>query len=111
MIGHITAPALDDVPATFSYRIVTGLLREELGFDGVVVTDALSMGAVAGVTDGEIAVKALLAGADLLLMPGNLEEAAAGVEAALEEGTLTWERLDQSVLRILELKIRKNILS
>ena len=104
MIGHLTVPALDDAPAPFSCRIVTELLREELGFGGVVVTDALSMGALADYGCGEAAVLAIQAGVDLLLCPEDPEEALQALLDALEEGSLTTERIDESVLRILAMK-------
>jgi beta-N-acetylhexosaminidase len=110
MLGHLIVPSIDDVPATLSHTIVTGLLRDKLGFDGVVITDSLAMNAVADhYTTAEIAVKALQAGADILLGPKSLEKAADGIMAALESGELTMERIDESVMRILLLKIGKGI--
>jgi beta-N-acetylhexosaminidase len=110
MIGHLIVPSIDDVPATLSYTIVTGLLREKLGFDGVVITDSLAMNAVADhYSTAEIAVKALQAGADILLGPKSLEKAAKAIMDALETGELTIERIDESVMRILVLKIEKGI--
>jgi len=105
MTGHLIVPALDEAPATFSHAIVTGLLREELGFSGVVITDSLSMAAVTGHADtGELCVLALEAGCDLLLDPVNLADGIQGILDALESGRLSEERLDESVLRILRLK-------
>jgi beta-N-acetylhexosaminidase len=110
MLGHLIVPTIDDVPATLSHTIVTGLLRDKLGFDGVVITDSLAMNAVADhYTTAEIAVKSLQAGADILLGPKSLEKAADGIMAALESGELTMERIDESVMRILLLKIGKGI--
>ncbi len=106
MIGHLTVPALDALPAPFSYRIVTELLREELGFGGVVVTDALAMGALADYGCGEAAVLAIQAGVDLLLCPEDPEEALQALLDAVGEGTLTVGRIDESVLRILRMKLR-----
>lgn len=108
MIGHITLPALDpDHPATISRTIITGLLREQLGFDGVVITDALRMGALSGVGYGaaETAVMAVEAGCDLLLAP---EEPDAVVRALLER--IDDARLDESVRRILIMKLRRGII-
>lgn len=106
MTGHILLPALDaENPATLSYAVTTELLREQLGFDGVIITDALEMGALAGYTDGEIAVRAIEAGADLLLSP---TDASAAIEAVTRE--ISPERLDESVLRILLLKLEKGII-
>ncbi|MFE9632848.1 glycoside hydrolase family 3 protein [Streptomyces sp. NPDC006463] len=109
MTAHIVFPALDPSgdPATLSRPIVTGILRERLGFRGVVVTDALDM---AGVRqkygDERVPVLALKAGCDQLLNPPDLGLAYRSVLAAVETGELTRERIDESVLRILELKAR-----
>ncbi|GLU49681.1 glycoside hydrolase family 3 protein [Nocardiopsis ansamitocini] len=112
MIAHVFMPELDDSgePATLSPGIVTGILREELGYDGVVSTDALNMEGVRQThDDGEIAVMAVLAGADQLLMPPDLATAHAAVVSAVEEGRITEERLDESVLRVLRLKLRRGL--
>ncbi|MEU9251322.1 glycoside hydrolase family 3 N-terminal domain-containing protein [Streptomyces sp. NPDC048270] len=112
MTAHIVFPALDPSgdPATLSRPIVTGILRERLGFRGVVVTDALDM---AGVRqkygDDRVPVLALLAGCDQLLNPPDLGLAHRSVLAAVESGELTEERIDASVLRILELKARRGL--
>lgn len=108
MVGHIAAPALDgDTPASLSYPIVTELLRGELlqGGDVLVVTDSLAMGAITEqYTPAEAAVQALNAGCDILLMPDGLTEAFDGVVAAVENGTISEERLNESVARILRVK-------
>ena len=107
MVGHIAVPAVtgDSTPASLSRAVVTGLLREELGFDGLVITDALSMGGIARYhTSGEAALAALQAGCDLLLMPLDLGEAYRAVLSAAEDGTIPTGRLDESVIRILEYK-------
>ncbi len=107
MTAHILLPQLDaENPATLSYAVTTELLRGTLGFDGVIITDALEMGALAGYTDAEIAVRAIEAGADLLLAPND---PAAAIEAVTRE--ITPERLDESVLRILLLKLEKGIIA
>ena len=105
MIGHLIVSAVSDEPALFSYALVTELLREELGFTGVVITDALEMGALGGYAAGETAVKAVLAGVDLLLCPHDPEAAVSALEQAVAEGTLTEERIRESVLRILRMKL------
>ena len=111
MIGHLTASELDSEPAPFSYRIVTELLREELGFDGVVMTDSLQMEAVSDhYGSGEAALKALGAGVDMLLCPADLAEAVETLEHAAQMGTLSEERLNESVLRILSLKEARGLL-
>ncbi|MFB9721853.1 glycoside hydrolase family 3 protein [Planobispora longispora] len=113
MSAHVVMPKLDPSgdPATLSKPILTGLLRQRLGFEGVVSTDALDM---AGVRkkygDGEVAVRAILAGADLLLMPPDYRKAHAAVLAAVESGRIPAERLDESVRRLLTLKAGRGIL-
>ncbi len=109
MAAHISLPAVDDsgLPSSLSERIITGLLREQLGYDGVVITDALEMGAVANTfSSSEAAVKAVRAGCDMLLMPYSFSSAYEGVLAAVESGEIPEERIDESVMRILRCKIR-----
>jgi beta-N-acetylhexosaminidase len=92
-------------PASLSERIVGGLLRGELGFDGAVITDALSMESVRERGEpGMTAVAALRAGCDLLLMPADLPAAYDAVLSAVESGSIPESRLDESVRRILRLK-------
>lgn len=111
MIGHLTVTDMEDVPALFSYRIVTQLLREEMGFDGVIITDSLKMKAVTDFYDsGQAAVLAVQAGVDILLCPADLEEAANALLDAVETGGISEERLNESVLRILRLKEEMGIL-
>ncbi len=114
MIGHISVPDItgDMVPATLSHTVVTDILRQELGFEGLVITDSLAMEAVTDHwTPGEAAVLALQAGCDLLLMPQGLQEAYDAVLAAVEDGTLTEARIDESVRRVLECKAEWGILT
>ncbi|MGY6657617.1 glycoside hydrolase family 3 protein [Amycolatopsis sp. TRM77291] len=114
MSAHIQFPSLDPSgePATLSKPILTGKLREELGYRGVVVTDSLSMDAVREMhTDAEIPVLALKAGIDQLLMPVNLELAINSVLDAVRKGELTEQRIDESVLRVLKLKLNRGILT
>jgi len=109
MTGHIAVPALEsgDVPATLSPAILTGLLRNELDFKGLVITDALGMGAIVnGFGGGEAAVRALEAGADTLLMPSDADAAIRAVVAAVQSGRLTRQRIRSSVARILSAKER-----
>ena len=110
MAGHITVPDIDDKPATLSHAIITGLLREELGWDGVVITDGLDMGALSGLSEGEKCVLCFAAGADILLGVSDLPEAVAAMERALQEGVLTEEQIDKSVLRVLKLKLEHGII-
>lgn len=108
MVGHISLPNVtgDETPASLSHEIVTKRLREQMGYDGVVVTDAMNMGAVAeNYEPAEAAVKALQAGVDLILMPEDFRAAYQGVMDAVEDGTLSKKRIDQSLRRILRLKL------
>lgn len=106
MVGHqITTASGDNLPGDLSHIVVTEWLRNELGFSGITITDSHSMGAVTGVyTSGEASVLAIEAGIDIILMPNSLADAVAGVEQAVESGRLTEDRIDESVLRILEKK-------
>ena len=107
MTAHITTPnaTTDGLPASLSYTMITERLRGELGFQGVIVTDALEMSAIKNhFTPAESAVAALRAGVDVLLMPSDLRAAFDGVVQAVEDGTLSEERLNESVRRILTLK-------
>ena len=112
MMGHLTLPQIDEQPALFSSAIVTDLLRVEMGFQGVVMTDALEMAAIADYYSSAItAVKAVSAGVDMLLVPVNLTDSVNALENAVNNGTITEERIDRSVARILALKIRRGILN
>lgn len=108
MLGHVIFPALDpDNAATFSKPIVQGVLREDLGFDGVIVTDAMDMGGAARPEGpAEACVSALLAGVDQILMPSDLHSAYAAVLDAVRNGKLDRERLRESARRILRLKLK-----
>jgi beta-N-acetylhexosaminidase len=106
MAAHIIMPALDPsgAPASVSEPIVTGLLRNTLHYNGVVVTDALSAAALEGIPTDQRALRAFEAGDDLLLMPENLGASIDAIRQALQSGEITMARLDRSVLRILRLK-------
>ncbi|MBV8820638.1 MAG: glycoside hydrolase family 3 C-terminal domain-containing protein, partial [Acidobacteriaceae bacterium] len=109
MTAHMAVPALDPdgVPATVSSKILTDLLRNELHFRGLIVTDAMNMQGLTQMFDtGEAAVRSLEAGADVLLMPVKAEDAIAGVMAAVRSGRLTKARIDQSALKVLQAKAR-----
>lgn len=110
MIGHITVPDVDDRPASMSKKLTTDLLREELGFDGVVITDGLQMKAAGAEPDGEKAVRCLEAGADLLLEIADVEGTVQALEKAVADGRLTEARIDESVLRVLHLKMEHGLL-
>ena len=109
MVGHITVTAVDDEPATISHEVITGLLREELGWDGAVVTDSLDMGALAGYEIGEVCVKYLEAGGDIMLGIPDLAAALTALETAVTEGRLTEQRIDESALRVLMQKLSHGI--
>ena len=114
MSAHIAVPALDDpgIPATLSPKILTGILRDELGFKGIVVTDALEMGGIVqGFPGGQASVMALEAGSDVLLMPQDGESAINAVEAAVKSGKLTQKRIEESVMRILTAKAHLGLAS
>ena len=113
MSAHIAFPALtgSNEPATLSAAVLTGLLRDSLRFPGLVVTDALMMGAiVAKYGAGEATVRAFLAGSDLLLIPADADSAVLAMTAAVASGRVTRERLAQSVRRVLEIKRRLGLL-
>jgi beta-N-acetylhexosaminidase len=107
MVGHIAYPALDaeGLPASLSRAITYGQLRTDLGFTGVIVTDDLAnMGAVAAWTSGERAVRALLAGSDLLLNPGDVAAAVSAIEAAVADGRVSEQVIDGALARLIGLK-------
>ena len=108
MAAHISAPRVtgDDTPASLSKTMITDILRGQMGYDGIVVTDAMNMGAVTEqYTSAQAAVKALQAGADVVLMPEDFQEAYQGVLDAVKDGTLTEQRIDESVTRIVTVKV------
>lgn len=106
MVGHVTYTSLDpERPASLSPVIVKGLLREHMGYEGLIITDALGMKAVTGdYSSGEAAVLAIQAGHDLLLMPAHFQNALKGVLAAVAKGEIAESRIDESVMRILRFK-------
>jgi beta-N-acetylhexosaminidase len=109
MTAHIALPRAygDSAPATLKAEVMTGLLRDTLGFRGLTVTDALTMDGVArGYGVAESAVRAVRAGDDILLMPGDAAAAIDAVVAAIDAGTLSRAPVDAAVRRILELKVR-----
>jgi beta-N-acetylhexosaminidase len=112
MSAHISYPNAtgNDLPATVSRQLISGLLRDELGFDGVVITDALNMDAVARRLMGrDLAVEAILAGADIVLKPLEPEAAHAALVDAVVSGKLSRGRLEESVERILQLKLTSGL--
>ncbi len=112
MVGHISVPQVtgDDTPASLSSTMIS-ILRDDLGFDGLIITDSMQMEAITDrYSSAEAAVMAIQAGVDIILMPENLEEAAEGIIEAVENGEISEERIAESVLRILEVKIERGIL-
>ena len=107
MAAHIAAPGVtgNDLPATLSYTLITEKLRNEMGFDGVVISDAMTMQAITDLYSAEeAAVKAIQAGVDIILSPDGYKEAFNGLYNAVKSGVISEERINESVLRILELK-------
>ena len=107
MVGHVDLPSIVEgaAPASLSSAVVQGMLRDTLGFTGIIVTDSLAMGAITDrYSAAEAAVAALAAGCDIPLMPENFREAYQGVLDAVAAGELTEERIDESVTRILKVK-------
>ncbi len=108
MAGHISAPELtggDSLPASMNEQILTGILREQLGYNGIIITDAMNMASISDYwTSDEAAVKALKAGADMILMPEDFETAYEGVIAAVQDGTIDIRRIEDSLRRIYRVK-------
>lgn len=105
MVGHLIVPDIDELPATLSYKITTEMLRNEMHFDGIAITDSLAMSSIAdnyGV--GESAVMSIKAGIDMLLDPTDIDTAIDAVVQAVESGDITEDRIDDSVRKILALK-------
>ena len=114
MISHMSLPEVtgNNEPCDFSYTVVTELLRHELGFEGLVVTDSHEMGAISYYYDcGEAALRAVQAGCDAILMPMSKTDAFETILAAVQDGTLTEERINESTLRILSLKYKYGIIA
>ena len=114
MVAHITTPnaTSDGLPASLSYEMITEKLRRELRFQRLVVTDSLAMEAITdSYSAAEASLMAFQAGADVLLMPADQGEAYDALLAAVQDGTISQERLDESVLRILQLKENYGLIS
>ncbi|MBD5156872.1 MAG: hypothetical protein HDT13_04485 [Butyrivibrio sp.] len=109
MMGHISLPNVlsDNTPATLSYDIITGILRNELGYDGIIITDAMRMSAVSEkYSSAEAAVMAIKAECDMVLMPVDFNEAYQGVLNAVKSGEISIERIEASLMRIYRVKCR-----
>lgn len=112
MVSHMSLPNVvgDDTPCSLSGAVINDLLRNQLGYDGIVITDALDMSAITdSYSSAEAAVKAIEAGADMLLMPENFEEAYQGVLDAVQNGTISEDRINESLKRIYRVKYRDRI--
>lgn len=109
MVGHLSLPQVtgSGIPASISPDVVQGILRNDIGYEGVVVTDSLSMGALLEFcAPADVAVAAIEAGCDIALMPSDFSAAYAGLVDAINTGRIPMERIDQSLVRILSLKLR-----
>lgn len=109
MVSHISVPMVtgDYTPCSLSYKMVTEILRGKLGYDGIIVTDAMNMGAIVEkYASDEAAVAAVNAGVDVILMPADFHRAAEGVLSAVDRGEISEGRIDESVRRIIEVKLR-----
>ena len=110
MIAHLAVPAFEpnpEVPATLSHNIMTGLLRDQLGYKGIIITDAMDMGGVTNLyPPGDAAIRSVEAGADVELMPPVPDAAMDALERAVKTGQISEKRIDESVRRILEAKER-----
>lgn len=109
MVGHISFPAItgDNTPASLSPRIVQDILREQMGYDGVVITDAMNMGAITNnYSSSDAAMNAFVAGCDIILMPKDFSQAYEGMLQAVSEGVISERRIDESVRRILKVKLK-----
>lgn len=112
MVGHLSAPALtgDNTPCSLSSAVVTDILRNELNFKGVIISDALNMSAITEYHESdEAAIMALRAGCDMLLMPEDFEKAYNGVLQAVQDGTISEERINDSLRRIYRIKYADKI--
>lgn len=111
MVGHLIVPDIDEVPATLSYKIATGILRDELKFEGVAITDSFEMESIAdNYSVDDAVVMSVKAGMDMILQPKNMASAVNSIEQAVADGELSEDRIDESVRRILTLKESRGLL-
>ena len=106
MVGHLIVPDIDEVPATLSYKIATGILRDELKFEGVAITDSFEMESISD----DAVVMSVKAGMDMILQPKDMASAVNSIEQAVADGELSEDRIDESVRRILTLKESRGLL-
>jgi beta-glucosidase-like glycosyl hydrolase/CubicO group peptidase (beta-lactamase class C family) len=113
MVAHLNIPALDDssrLPSTLSKKIITGLLKEDLGFYGLIFTDALDMkGVTNSIPSGQIELKALIAGNDVLLLPADVPKAIQTIKSAVDSGQISTLRIEESCRKILTYKYRAGL--
>jgi len=114
MVGHLNIPALDSTTksvSSLSYAIVTNLLKKELGYNGLIITDGMEMKGVRNQNrfEGDVEIRALLAGTDILLLPGETDSVIAAIKKAVEEGVLTEELINERCLRVLQFKQSRGI--
>ena len=111
MVGHLIVPDIDEVPATLSYKTATGILREELKFEGVAITDSFEMESIAdNYSVDDAVVMSVKAGMDMILQPKDMASAVNSIEQAVADGELSEDRIDESVRRILTLKESRGLL-
>jgi beta-glucosidase-like glycosyl hydrolase/CubicO group peptidase (beta-lactamase class C family) len=114
MVGHLNIPALDSTTksvSSLSYSIVTQLLKKELGYNGLIITDGMEMKGVRNQNrfEGDVEIRALLAGADILLLPGETDSVIAAIKRAVEEGVISEELINERCLRVLQFKKSRGI--
>lgn len=111
MVGHLIVPDIDEVPATLSYKIATGILRDELKFEGVAITDSFEMESIVdNYSVDDAVVMSVKAGMDMILQPKDMASAVNSIEQAVADGELSEDRIDESVRRILTLKESRGLL-
>ena len=111
MVVHLIVPDIDEVPATLSYKIATGILRDELKFEGVAITDSFEMESIAdNYSVDDAVVMSVKAGMDMILQPKDMASAVNSIEQAVADGALSEDRIDESVRRILTLKESRGLL-
>jgi beta-N-acetylhexosaminidase len=112
MISHISVPNVigNNTPSTLSKVMITDILRNQMGYDGIIITDAMRMGAIVNnYSTKDAVIKSIEAGADIILMPQNFEEAYQGVLDAVADGTISEQRINESLERILRVKLNMGI--
>ena len=110
MVGHLIVPSIDELPASLSRTLITDILRGELGFNGVVITDSLSMSSITSQFNSQqVAVTAIQAGVDILLMPSDIDATITAIITAIENDEITVSRINESVSRIIRAKVEAGI--